>query len=172
LAALRRQTEQFQRSGNLENIRVAWIGDGNNMANSWIEASIYFPFELCLAVPRGYDPDLALLERARGSGARVNLVRDPRETAAGANYVTTDVWASMGQEQEQQEREKHFIGYYVDKTLMDLAAPGAGFLHCLPAHRGEEVSEEVFESSASLVWDEAENRMHVQKAILEWVFTG
>ncbi len=159
----------FERMQDLARIQVAWIGDGNNMANSWISAAALFPFSLRLACPQGYEPDGAVLEEALARGARVTLLRDPHEAVQGAHFVNTDVWASMGQEQEQKAREKVFAGYLVDDALMAEAAPGAFFMHCLPAHRGEEVSEEVFESAASIVWDQAENRLHMQKAILEWV---
>lgn len=159
----------FERMQDLARIQVAWIGDGNNMANSWISAAALFPFSLRLACPQGYEPDGAVFEEALARGARVTLLRDPHEAVQGAHFVNTDVWASMGQEQEQKAREKVFAGYLVDGALMAEAAPGAFFMHCLPAHRGEEVSEEVFESAASIVWDQAENRLHMQKAILEWV---
>ena len=161
----------YENTPNLAAQRIAWVGDGNNVANSWIEASAHFPFELCLAVPKGYEPDMALFERAKAQGAKVTLTRNPQEAVQGATYVTTDVWASMGQEAEQAERVAAFAGFCVDTALMRQAAPNAKFLHCLPAHRGEEVSEEVLESSDSLVWDEAENRLHAQKAVLEWLFT-
>lgn len=159
----------YERTPDLSGIRVAWIGDGNNMAASWIEATTCFPFELTLAIPEGYEPDPSVIERAREQGGRFRIVRDPSEAVAGVHYVNTDVWASMGQESEQKKREAAFRGYCVDSGLMALAAPDARFLHCLPAHRGEEVTDEVMEGPASIVWDEAENRMHVQKAILEWV---
>jgi ornithine carbamoyltransferase len=162
----------YERTPDLASLRVAWIGDGNNMANSWIEASMMFGFELCLAVPEGYDPDLNLLEAARTAGARVSLSRDPRKAAAGAHYINTDVWASMGREQEQRLREQAFAGYCVSGDIMALGAPGVKFMHCLPAHRGEEVTEAVFEGPDSIIWDEAENRLHAQKAILEWIFTA
>lgn len=158
----------YERTPDLASLKIAWIGDGNNMANSWIEAAALFGFELALACPVGYDPDLALLQRARKRGARITLTRNPREAAAGADYVNTDVWASMGQEEEQKKRETAFAGYCVDEELMGLAKPEAKFLHCLPAHRGEEVSEDVLEGPQSIVFDEAENRLHMQKAILEW----
>lgn len=159
----------YERTPDLSAVKVAWIGDGNNMANSWIEATGYFPFELNLAIPEGYDPDPATMEEATRRGGKFHLVRDPAEAAKGVNYVYTDVWASMGQESEQKKREKAFKGFCVDSKLMSLAAPNAKFLHCLPAHRGEEVTDEVMESPASIIWDEAENRLHMQKAILEWV---
>lgn len=162
----------YERTPDLASIKVAWVGDGNNMANSLIEAAVCFGFVLSLACPEGYDPDPSLLALARESGAAVSLTRDPKEAARGAHYVHTDVWASMGQEAEQLAREKVFAGFCVDAALMRLAAPGAKFMHCLPAHRGEEVSEEVFEGPASIVFDQAENRLHMQMAIMEWIFTS
>jgi ornithine carbamoyltransferase len=162
----------YERTPDLPSLHVAWVGDGNNMANSFIEAAVTFGFSLSLACPEGYDPDPAMLAKATEAGARVRLLRDPKEAVRGANYVNTDVWASMGQEAEQRAREKAFAGFCVDSALMDLAAPGACFMHCLPAHRGEEVTEEVFEGPASIVFDQAENRLHMQMAILEWVFQG
>lgn len=161
----------YELTPDLPSLKVAWIGDGNNMANSFIEAAMAFGFELSLACPKGYEPDMKLMEEAGQKGARVALYRDPTEAVRGAHYVNTDVWASMGQEEEQRAREEAFAGFCVDASLMSLAAPGARFLHCLPAHRGEEVSEEVFESPASIVFDQAENRLHMQMAILEWVYS-
>jgi ornithine carbamoyltransferase len=151
--------------------RIAWIGDGNNMANSWLNAAYRLGFELRLACPEGYDPDPAILDRAR-SAATVLITRDPREAADGAHVVNTDVWASMGQEEEQKERERAFAGYTVDAGLMERADPNAIFLHCLPAHRGEEVSAEVIDGRWSRVWDEAENRLHVQKAVMAVLMGG
>lgn len=162
----------YERTPDFSRLRVAWVGDGNNMANSWIEAAMHFPFELAVAAPAGYEPDMALLDHARERGAKITFGNDPGRAVAGAHYVNTDVWASMGQEQEQAEREKAFRGYCVDASLMALAAPGARFMHCLPAHRGEEVTEEVFEGPSSIVFDQAENRLHMQKAILEWIFSA
>jgi ornithine carbamoyltransferase len=160
-----------QYGASVERAIVAWIGDGNNMANSWINAAYSLGFELRLACPAGYDPNAELLKRAQGA-AKVTLVRDPKEAAAGATVVTTDVWASMGQEEEQAIREKAFAGYSVDAALMKYAAPNAIFLHCLPAHRGEEVSADVIDGPQSRVWDEAENRLHVQKAIMAVLMGG
>jgi len=160
-----------QQLGGYEGQIVAWIGDGNNMANSWINAAYRLDFELRLACPAGYDPDPKLLERARIT-ADVRLVRDPREAIEGAHVVTTDVWASMGQEEEQDVRAKAFKGYMVDAALMRRAAPNAIFLHCLPAHRGEEVAAEVIDGPQSRVWDEAENRLHIQKAIMAVLMGG
>ena len=145
--------------------KIAWIGDGNNMANSWINAAYRFGFELRLACPEGYRPDAAILERARGN-ANILVTSDPREAAAGAEVINTDVWTSMGQEEETQARMKAFDGYHVDAKLMKTAAKDAIFLHCLPAHRGEEVAEEVIEGAQSRVFNEAENRLHVQKALM------
>jgi ornithine carbamoyltransferase len=143
----------------------AWIGDGNNMANSWIDAAGTLGFELRLACPAGYLPDPGVLERNR-SRTRITVTADPKEAARGAHVINTDVWASMGQEQEQEERAVAFQGYIVDPALMRLADPKAIFLHCLPAHRGEEVAEEVIEGPQSRVWDQAENRLHAQKALM------
>jgi ornithine carbamoyltransferase len=135
------------------------------MANSWIDAAYRLGFELILACPEGYEPDPRILARAQKS-AQVRVVRDPAEAAAGAHAVTTDVWASMGQEGEANERARAFVGFAVDRRIMKRAAPGAIFLHCLPAHRGEEVAAEVIDGPASRVFAEAENRLHVQKALM------
>jgi ornithine carbamoyltransferase len=159
-----------QHLGGHEGRIVAWIGDGNNMANSWIDAASRLGFSLRLACPEGYDPDPSVLRAAQH--ADVKLLRDPREAAAGADVVTTDVWASMGQEEEQEQREAAFRGYCVDGAIMKGAAPQAIFLHCLPAHRGEEVAAEVIDGPQSRVWDEAENRLHVQKAIMAVLMGG
>jgi ornithine carbamoyltransferase len=160
-----------QQFGTWEGKKVAWIGDGNNMANSWLDAAYRLGFDLALACPEGYDPDPALLARAK-TAANVTLYRDPHEAAAGAHVVNTDVWASMGHEEEHNAREKAFTGFTVDAKLMSVAAPDAIFLHCLPAHRGEEVSADVIDGKQSVVWDQAENRLHIQKAILAVVIAG
>ncbi len=160
-----------QHLGGYEGKKIAWIGDGNNMANSWINAAYRLGFELTLACPEGYDPDGAILERAKKK-AKVRVVRDPKEAVDGAHVVNTDVWASMGQEEEQKIREKAFTGFQVDDALMKRADKKAIFLHCLPAHRGEEVSASVIEGSQSRVWDEAENRLHIQKAIMAVLLGG
>jgi ornithine carbamoyltransferase len=159
------QTIRENLGADLSGVSVAWIGDGNNMANSWLNAAWRLGFELRLACPAGYHPDPEILERAR-SGGRVLLTDDPAEAAAGADVVTTDVWASMGQEEEAEQRRVAFEGFSVDQALMDRASDRAIFLHCLPAHRGEEVSEDVLEGPRSRVFDEAENRLHVQKALM------
>ncbi len=152
--------------GGSDGKRVAWIGDGNNMANSWIEAAQVLGFELRLACPEGYEPSRKIFERAKAAGACLMVTDVPEEAVEGAHVVNTDVWASMGQETEAEARRNAFKGYTVDAALMRLADPNAVFLHCLPAHRGEEVTTDVIEGPQSRVWDEAENRLHVQKALL------
>jgi ornithine carbamoyltransferase len=156
---------------SLKDIRVAWIGDGNNMAHSWIASAALGGFELVLACPDGYQPDAQVLADARARGAKVRLIERPEEAAEGAMVVTTDVWASMGQEGEAKERRNAFSGFLVDDAIMKRASSAAIFLHCLPAHRGEEVSASVIDGVQSRVWDEAENRLHTQKALLEWLIT-
>lgn len=151
--------------GGWEGKVVAWVGDGNNMAHSWINAAGVLGFELRLACPEGYDPDPLLLKHNQAR-ASITVVRDPKDAVRGAHAVNTDVWASMGQEEEQAKREQAFKGFCVDDALMQLADPSAIFLHCLPAHRGEEVTESVIEGPQSRVFDEAENRLHVQKAVM------
>ena len=150
---------------------IAWIGDGNNMAHSWLDAAGVLGFELRLACPEGYDPDPAILARNQAL-TKIVLTRDPKEAASGAHVVNTDVWASMGQEEEQAQREQAFRGFIVDDALMARADAKAIFLHCLPAHRGEEVTESVIEGTQSRVWDEAENRLHVQKALMATLMGG
>jgi ornithine carbamoyltransferase len=152
--------------GGWEGKRIAWIGDGNNMANSWLEAAAVLGFELRLACPEGFEPNRARFEQAKEKGACVEVTEVPEEAVDGAHVVNTDVWASMGQEGEAEARRNAFKGYTVDADLMKLADPKAIFLHCLPAHRGEEVTADVIDGAQSRVWDEAENRLHVQKALL------
>ncbi len=159
------QTIRAEFGPDLSRVVVAWIGDGNNMANSWLNAASRLGFGLRLACPEGYEPEPGLFRAAR-ENASVELFREPAEAAEGARVVTTDVWASMGQEEEAAERAKAFDGYHVDAEVMARAASDAIFLHCLPAHRGEEVAADVIDGPASRVWDEAENRLHAQKAIL------
>ena len=154
-----------QHLGALRGKRVAWIGDGNNMANSWIEGAEKFGFELRIACPEGYEPDAALLARAR-QATTVLVTADPHEAADGADVINTDVFASMGQEDEAETRLRVFQRFIVDDALMARTHKDAIFLHCLPAHRGEEVSASVIDGPQSRVWDQAENRLHVQKAIL------
>ncbi|MBI5494786.1 MAG: ornithine carbamoyltransferase [Deltaproteobacteria bacterium] len=157
----------MERRHNWRSLRWCYIGDGNNMANSLIEASAQLGLEMVLACPDGYRPAAEHLERAKQMRTPLSVVTDPRVAARGADVVITDVWTSMGQEEETQARQKAFAGYQVNADLMKLARPEALVLHCLPAHRGEEISEEVLEGPQSVVFDEAENRMYVQQAALE-----
>ena len=152
--------------GSITGKTVCWVGDGNNMCNSFIDAARQLDFELVVACPEGYEPMERLVEM---NSKRVRIVRDPKTAVRGAHLVATDVWASMGQEAEKQKREKAFAGFQVTLELMALADSKALFLHCRPAHRGEEVSAEVIDAPHSVVWEEAENRLHAQKALLEFL---
>lgn len=153
------------------NLKYCWVGDGNNMANSWINAAAVFGFELRIATPMGYEPNAEIIASAQKAGAQLLLTSDPREAADGADVLNTDVWASMGQEAEQQERAKAFAGFQINSDLVKLADPKSVVMHCLPAHRDEEITDEVIESPHSVIFDEAENRLHVQKAILATLMT-
>lgn len=159
--------------GKDQNPIVAYVGDGNNMTHSWLMLASKLGFELRVATPRGYEPNLKIFEEAQKiaslSGAKITLMNDPKRAVEGADVVTTDTWASMGQEEEKEKRVRDFQGYCVDSALMGLAKSDAIFLHCLPAYRGQEVSEEVLEGPQSLIFDEAENRLHVQKGIMVWL---
>ena len=167
VADLQTVAEEF--GPNYPERTVAWIGDGNNMANSWLNAAYRLGFSVRLACPEGYDPDPSIFKRAEET-ADILLTRDPFEAVQGADVVTTDVWASMGQEEEARERMGAFAGFSVDDALMGQAIPDAIFLHCLPAHRGEEVSSSVIDGTQSRIFNEAENRLHAQKAILLELF--
>ena len=156
----------FEHRGDIRGKTVAWIGDGNNMCHSYINAARQYGFTLNIACPENYDPDEPILQAA---GSSAVILRDPGEAARGADLVVTDVWASMGQEEEQALREQAFAGYQVDSGIMNVAAADALFMHCLPAHRGEEVAADVIDGPNSVVWDEAENRLHAQKALLEYL---
>jgi len=156
----------FEHRGDMQGKTVAWIGDGNNMCHSYINAARQYGFTLNIACPEGYDPDSSILQAA---GTSAVTVREPAEAADNADLVVTDVWASMGQEEEQALREKAFARYQVDTHIMQAAADDALFMHCLPAHRGEEVAATVIDGQQSVVWDEAENRLHAQKALLEYL---
>ena len=158
----------IEKKGGYEGLKIAYVGDGNNMANSWINAAARLPFRLDLACPEGYDPDAEILKRAMAEApAGVILHRDPAAAVRDADVVYTDVWVSMGQEAEREERLKRFQGYQVDQALMNRAKKDALVMHCLPAHRGEEITAEVIDGPQSVVIDEAENRLHVQKAVME-----
>ncbi|MGE4396823.1 MAG: ornithine carbamoyltransferase [Sulfurimonas sp.] len=156
-----------------KNIVAAYIGDGNNMTHSWMMLAAKLGFELRIATPKGYEPDSRVLEDAlaiaKESGAVIKVMNDPKEAVAGATVVTTDTWVSMGQESEKEERIKTFKGFMVDDAMMSLAQEGARFLHCLPAYRGLEVSEELFEKHSDIVFKEAENRLHAQKGLMVWL---
>ncbi len=156
----------IEHRGSIAGRTVTWVGDGNNMCNSYINAARQFGFHLRIACPEDYEPDAAVLA---AGGDQVSMVREPQEAVRHADLVVTDVWASMGQEDEQSERTERFSAYQVTAELLSLAADDALFMHCLPAHRGEEVTEEVLEGPHSVVWDEAENRLHAQKALLEFL---
>ena len=158
----------FEYRGSIRGKKVAWLGDGNNMCHSYINASRMFGFQLSIACPEGYAPDESILNR---SGENVKLTSDPSIAVKQADLVVTDVWASMGQEQEMQQRKEQFKPYQVNLDLMQQAADGALFMHCLPAHRGEEVSPEVIDGPQSVVWEEAGNRLHSQKALLEFLIS-
>lgn len=151
-------------------LKVAYIGDGNNMANSWLEAASMLDFSLALACPKGYEPDVRILKEARRSSRRdISVTRDPFEAVKGSDVIYTDVWASMGQEKERAERKRRFKGYQVNSRLLQIAKKNAMVMHCLPAHAGEEISAEVLEGPQSIVFDQAENRLHGQKGILEFL---
>lgn len=154
--------------GDIQGKTAVWIGDGNNMCNSYINAAMLFDFKLNIACPEGYEPMAELLEKA---GDRVKIFRSVEEATAGAHLVTTDVWASMGQEEEAKKRMADFAGYQVSPALMDKADPEAVFLHCLPAHRGEEISEDMLDDPRSVVFPQAGNRLHAQKALMEFLLT-
>ncbi|MGL4318702.1 MAG: ornithine carbamoyltransferase [Pseudomonas sp.] len=153
-----------EQRGSIQGKVVAWVGDGNNMCNTYIEAAQQFDFQLRVACPEGYEPKAEFLKAA---GDRVQIVRDPREAVRGAHLVSTDVWTSMGQEEETAKRLKLFAPYQVNRALLDAADPSVIFLHCLPAHRGEEISEDLLDDPRAFAWDQAENRLHAQKALME-----
>ena len=158
----------FEHRGDIAGKSVVWVGDGNNMCHSYINAARQFDFKLNIACPEGHEPDPEIL---RAAGDRCQVIRNPMDAATGADLVVTDVWASMGQEEEQRQREITFANYQVNDQLMAQAQPDALFMHCLPAHRGEEVTASVIDRADSVVWDEAENRMHSQKALLEMLLS-
>ena len=157
----------IEKKGTIENLHVAWIGDGNNMANSWIQAACRLGFSLTLACPDGYEPNAEILQKAQDSATKpIIVVRDPAAAVKDADVINTDVWASMGQEEEQNARIKVFQPYQVNSTLVAKAKPDAIILHCLPAHREEEITEEVLEGAQCVAFDQAENKLHIHKAIL------
>ncbi|CAI8200051.1 MAG: ornithine carbamoyltransferase [Sulfurovum sp.] len=163
----------IQEAGLEDNLVVAYVGDGNNMAHSWLNMAAKLGFELRISTPKGYEVDQNILntalEIAKKSGAKITIGNDPKDAVKDATVITTDTWVSMGQEDEKEQRLKDFHGYIVDNAMMKLAASNAIFLHCLPAYRGYEVSEEVMESEQSLIFQEAENRLHAQKGVMVWL---
>ncbi|QJD70447.1 ornithine carbamoyltransferase [Marinobacterium sp. LSUCC0821] len=159
----------FEARGSIKGKTVAWVGDGNNMCNSYINAARQFDFTLNIACPKGFEPNAELVAK---NADRVNIFQDPDTAVVGADLVVTDVWASMGQEDEERLRMKRFDGYQVNPALMDLANQDALFMHCLPAHRGEEVSEDMMDDPRCIAFQEAENRLHAQKALLEFLLVG
>jgi ornithine carbamoyltransferase len=163
----------WERKDSLEGMKIAWVGDGNNVAHSWIEAACRFPFTLVMACPQGFEPNKEIWGRAKKeAGARLILTHDPAEAVREAQVVNTDVWASMGQEDQAAERIKFFKAFQVNDRLLSLADPECMVLHCLPAHRGEEITDEVLEGPHSVVFDQAENKLHVHKALLEFILEG
>jgi ornithine carbamoyltransferase len=158
-----------ERGYPLPGLQMAWLGDGNNVLNSLIEAAGLMKFTLRIGGPTGFAPDAGFVERARAAGGDIRITQDAREAAGGAQVVVTDCWISMGQAGGE-AKVAAMQPYQVDEALMAAAAPGAVFMHCLPAHRGEEVTDAVIDSPASAVWDEAENRIHAQKSVLRWAF--
>jgi len=157
----------IEHKGGYTGLKFAWVGDGNNMANTWIEAAAILGFDLTLACPTGYEPDRKVWEWAQSRAtSSIIITEDPEEAVRDADVLNTDVWASMGQEAEQKQREQAFAGYCLNEELVGLAKPDCIVMHCLPAHRGEEISDAVIEGKHSVVWDEAENRLHIQKAIM------
>ncbi len=159
----------MEQRGKLDGLKIAFLGDGNNMVHSWIEAAEKYRFSFALACPGGYEPDGDILKRAREHGAKVTVTHDVREAVRGADVVYTDVWTSMGQETEAERRRKAFRDYQLNRKVLAVADPAALVMHCLPAHRGEEITDEVLDGPQSIVLEQAENRMHVQKAIMVWL---
>ena len=162
-----------EQKGSMKGVKVAYVGDGNNVVNSWIEAATIMDLELAVACPRGYEPDKTILKEALRRGTNHIVVsRDPFEVVKGADVLYTDVWVSMGQEEREEKEKRIFYNYQVNEKLLDAVGKEVAVMHCLPAHRGEEITNEVFESRHSIVFDQAENRLHSQKALLEFLISG
>ena len=158
-------------SSGFSGLTICWIGDGNNMAHSWINAARLLPFRLRMATPQGFGPQEKVVQEAIQAGADIALGHDPEAAVREADFINTDAWYSMGQEEEEVKRARAFAPFQVNSALLEKAPPGARVLHCLPAHRGQEITEQVLESDRSLVWNQAENRLHMQKALLEWIYS-
>lgn len=162
-----------EKKGDLDSLKVAWVGDGNNVAHSWINAAVRLPFQLSLACPPAYQPRRDILQRAHESaGDRIHLGQDPAEAVSNADVINTDVWTSMGQEEERQKRLAAFRDYQINDELVRKAKSDVIVMHCLPAHRGEEITDGVMDGPNSVVFDQAENRMHLQRALLDWLLGG
>jgi ornithine carbamoyltransferase len=159
----------IEHRGRLDGVRIAFVGDANNVANSWIDAAAALNFDFILASPPGYEPDAATLQAARAAGGRVTITHDAAAAAQGADVLYTDVWTSMGQEREAEKRRRDFADYQINADLLRRAGAKAVVMHCLPAHRGEEITAEVIDGAQSIVFDQAENRLHTQKAIMVWL---
>ena len=159
-----------EKKGDLKPLRVAWVGDGNNVAHSWLNAAARLNFSLSLACPPGFEPKREILETAQGlAGERIHCGNDPGEAVRDADVINTDVWTSMGQDEERRARLAAFQDYQINGDLLRKAKPDAIVLHCLPAHRGEEITDEVMDGPNSAILDQAENRMHLQRALLDWL---
>lgn len=162
----------MEHKGKLDGLKIAFVGDGNNMVHSWLEAAAIVPFSFALACPKGYEPDAAILQKARGQGAKITITQSVQEAVSGADAIYTDVWTSMGQEKEVQDRRRAFRPYQVNSEVVAMAKADALVMHCLPAHRGEEITHEVLESPQCVAFDQAENRLHAQKAVMVWLVNG
>ena len=162
----------LEHKGKLDGLKIAFIGDGNNMAHSWMEAAEKLPLTVAAACPKGYEPNADVVRGVKANGARIVVTRDVAEAARGADVLYTDVWASMGQESEAESRRRVFQGYQINRDVLALAKKDAVVMHCLPAHRGEEITDEALEGPQSIVFDQAENRLHAQKAIMLWLVKG
>src|ERR671924_1152527 len=162
----------IEHKGKLDALKIAFVGDGNNMVHSWIEAAEKLPISFAMACPKGYEPNAEIVNKAKQSGAHVIVTHSVEEAVGGADAIYTDVWASMGQEMESQRRAKAFRDYQLNRKVVAMAKKDAVVMHCLPAHRGEEITEEVLESPQCVAFDQAENRLHVQKAVMVWLLNG
>jgi len=162
----------IEQKGKLDGLKIVFVGDGNNMVHSWLEAAAIVPFAFALACPKGYEPDGAILQRARSRGAKIVVTHAVEEAVVGADAIYTDVWTSMGQEKEAQDRLSAFRAYQVNGRVVAMAKKDAVVMHCLPAHRGEEITHEVLESPQCVAFDQAENRLHAQKAVMVWLLKG
>ena len=162
----------IEHKGRLDRLKIAFIGDGNNMVHSWLEAAALVPFSFSLACPKGYEPDSEVLRLARSRGAKIDVTHSVKEAVDGADAIYTDVWTSMGQEEESARRRRDFHDYQVNAEVLKMASAAAVVMHCLPAHRGEEITDEVLEGPQCVAFDQAENRLHAQKAVMVWLMNG